>query len=82
MTYYIYGRTVCPWCDRAKALLEERNIEYEFLNIETNPAYLSRFKELFPTKRTVPQIRRETKAGHVTDIGGYEDLYNYLKTNS
>ena len=39
----IYGKPQCPFCDRAKALCEQKGYEYTY-------------KQKFPTARTFPQI--------------------------
>ena len=45
----VYSTTWCPWCDRAKALLDARGIAYDDVNIETQPDFrqkLGGFREL------------------------------------
>lgn len=59
---------MCPSCIAAKRLLNERNIKFEEINIQS--AELSRDKlEELTGGRTVPQIIIEGKP-----IGGYENL--------
>ena len=35
----VYSTTWCPWCDRAKALLNARGIAFDDVNIETQPDF-------------------------------------------
>ena len=72
--FEVYGRNNCVWCDRAKALLDEKSLPYRYYNIEEDENDLIDFKILFPGKKTVPQIMTGSLY-----IGGYEDLNNWLK---
>ena len=56
MTHVIvYSTTWCPWCDRAKALLDARGIAYDDVNIETQPDFRQKLVDL-TGGYTVPQI--------------------------
>ncbi|RUP39326.1 MAG: glutaredoxin [Acinetobacter sp.] len=72
--FEIYGRNNCVWCDRAKELLDTKEIPYRYKNIEMDSAALLDFKILFPGKKTVPQIMKGSLY-----IGGYENLVEWLK---
>jgi glutaredoxin len=50
----IYSKNNCPFCDRAKALLESRGVAYTEVNIENDPE--SRQMLLDKGLRSVPQI--------------------------
>ena len=63
----IYTKTTCPWCDKAKEVLNELNIPYqEFIlspgydedKPQANQRYVSRadLLERMPGAKTVPQI--------------------------
>lgn len=69
----IYGKTQCPYCDRAKKLCTERNLEFEYKNVEYNE-YLNELKEKIPNVRSVPQIW--VQGDHV---GGFTELVQYLE---
>ena len=58
----------CGYCERAKALLNERNIVYQELDI-SEEKNLAMFAERLPRLKTIPQI-------FINDehIGGEEDL--------
>ncbi len=65
----IYTTSTCPYCVKAKALLNAREMKYTEFNVENE---LLRKKMIKKTNgcRTVPQI-------FINDqhIGGYEELY-------
>ena len=70
--YEIYGMSKCSYCVKAKQTLTEKNIDYEYY--ELNKDYvIEQFQEIFPGVKKVPQIMHDGKW-----IGGYEDLVKYL----
>lgn len=54
MTLRVYSKENCPFCDRAKNLLRLKNIPFEEVRVDLDPAA----KEFIVSKghRTVPQI--------------------------
>jgi glutaredoxin 3 len=64
----VYSTTWCPWCDRAKALLNARGIAFEDVNIEREPAFRQKLVDL-TGGYTVPQIMVGEKP-----IGGFREL--------
>jgi glutaredoxin len=76
--FEIYGRNNCVWCDRAKALLDEKGLPYTYHNIEEDIKALAEFKFTFRGAKTVPQIATGMY-DEVKVIGGYEDLHEWLK---
>ena len=64
----VYSTTWCPWCDRAKALLKTRGIEFADVNIEEEPDFRQKLLDL-TGGYTVPQIM----IGE-TPIGGFQQL--------
>ncbi len=66
----IYSTTVCPYCIRAKQLLERKGLDYKEVNL-SNEAPEVRLELMQRTNhRTVPQI-------FINDqfIGGFDQLY-------
>ena len=51
----VYSTTWCPWCDRAKALLNARGIAFEAINIDDQPDFRQKLMDL-TGGYTVPQI--------------------------
>jgi glutaredoxin 3 len=64
----VYSTTWCPWCDRAKALLNTRGIEFDDVNIETQPDFRQKLLDL-TGGYTVPQIVIGAQP-----IGGFQQL--------
>lgn len=67
----VYSKSSCPWCDKAKALLDHKGIAYVEIDIEADPSA----KEMLKDKglKTVPQVWFGA-----THIGGYDDLSKQL----
>ena len=68
MTIEIYGKTFCPYCDKAKALCEREGFEYSYKELDKDFTR-EEFFNIFPTARTFPQIKIDGN-----DIGGYTEL--------
>ncbi len=64
----VYSTSWCPWCDRAKALLKTRGIEFADVNIESQPDFRQKLLDL-TGGYTVPQI----VIGD-SPIGGFQQL--------
>ena len=64
----IYGKPQCPFCDRAKALCEQKGYEYTYkqLGEDFDREFML---EKFPTARTFPQI-----TAHGEYLGGYTEF--------
>ena len=65
----MYTRTVCPYCDQAKALLKRYGVVIDEINIDTHPDKIEEMIEK-SKRRSVPQI-------FINDehVGGCDDLY-------
>jgi len=74
----IFGKTQCPYCDKAKSLCEKEGLEYTYsqLGDDFDRDYLF---DQFPTARTFPQIRVRDSEHSFTYIGGYDKLVEYVK---
>ncbi len=66
----IYSTVICPYCKRAKALFDSKNIEYITHNVTGNEPERIKMSERAGGARTVPQIFINDK-----HIGGCDDLY-------
>jgi len=75
--FYILTRDDCSWCDKAKALLDERGATYLAHNYKEHPMLLTLMKH--GNLRTVPQIWFDTPAGKEF-IGGYTDLVEFFES--
>jgi glutaredoxin len=68
MKIQIYGKPNCVFCERAKALLNNRKIEFEYFELgkHFNREYII---DHFPTMKTFPIILIDNRL-----VGGYTDL--------
>lgn len=64
----MYTAEWCGFCVRAKALLDTKGIEYDEVNLDSDPAFRRRLLEL-TGNWTVPQILVDGRP-----IGGYTEL--------
>ncbi len=64
----IYSTTYCPYCKRAKALLNQLNVPYEEINLEDDPALRDELTAQY-NWHTVPMIMIGGEF-----IGGFDDL--------
>lgn len=66
----IYTKFACPYCYRAKALLDSKGVDYVEYDISGDAAKRSEMAARSPGARTVPQIF----IGNLP-IGGSDDLH-------
>jgi glutaredoxin 3 len=64
----VYTTRWCGYCDRARALLQERGLEFEEVALDDDPAFRATLVDL-TGRWTVPQILIDG-----TPIGGYVEL--------
>mgnify|MGYP000094080285 FL=1 len=65
--YTIYTKDTCGYCEKAEKLLQENYLEYELIDVLSDPQTLEMFKRR--KWSTVPQIM---KGG--LHIGGFDQL--------
>lgn len=66
----IYTKAYCPFCVRAKMLLEEKGVSYQEVKIDEHPERRPEMIERSNGGSTVPQIFINDQS-----IGGCDDLY-------
>ena len=69
----IYGKPMCPFCDKAKALCEQRGFAYEYKTLGADYTK-EELLETFPGARTVPQIVINGQK-----IGGWDQMVKYIE---
>lgn len=69
--YYIHSKPNCPWCVKAKELLQTHSISYKE-HMYDDPTKIAEFKAY--GFKTFPQIY-DDKGQH---IGGFDALEHYL----
>lgn len=66
----VYVTKTCPYCVRAKALLDKKGVAYETIDVSEDAAARAALIERAEGRRTVPQIFINGQG-----IGGCDDLY-------
>jgi len=72
----IYTWQYCPFCNRAKSLLNEKNIAFTEYKIDGDDVARSKMSERANGRRSLPQIFIDNKG-----IGGCDDLFELEKNN-
>jgi glutaredoxin 3 len=70
-TVRMYTTQVCPFCLRAKALLKDKGVAFEEIDVMFDPAKRAEMVERSGGGRTVPQIFIDGEP-----IGGFDELYD------
>ena len=65
----IYTTMMCPYCARAKSLLDQKKVEYEEIDVTFSGKKRRQMTELAEGRYTVPQIFIDGAA-----IGGSDEL--------
>jgi glutaredoxin 3 len=65
----MYTKALCPFCFRAKALLRDKNAQFEEFDISMNPGLRNVMMDRASGRSTVPQIFIDGR-----HIGGCDDL--------
>lgn len=65
----IYTTNYCPYCTAAKALLRSKNVQFDEIDVTSDPLRRSEMEQR-SQRRTVPQIFIDGKP-----IGGYDDAH-------
>ena len=76
----VYSKNNCPFCDRAKALLESKGIEFKIVNIQDEPD--AREFLVDQGLRSVPQVFKDgvlLPGGYQGLAGKPEEFFNTLK---
>lgn len=66
----VYATATCPYCRRARALLEQKGIAYELIDVGANPERRAEMIGRAGGRRTVPQIFIDGQG-----IGGSDELH-------
>jgi len=64
----IYTKTHCPYCEKAKALLQIKKVAFEEINVDNDPKQRDIMASL-SQRKTVPQIFINDRP-----IGGFDDM--------
>lgn len=66
----IYSSMFCPYCHRAKRLLEAKGVTYEEIDVDAQPQRRREMVERANGSRTVPQIFIDGR-----HVGGCDDIH-------
>jgi len=66
----MYSTGWCPYCDRARGLLERKGLPFSEVKVDEDPAERDIMLRRSGGRRTVPQIFIGDR-----HVGGYDDLY-------
>ena len=69
MSVVIYSKRVCPYCVKAKNLLNMKKVSFKEIMVDDSPEILQEMLQRSNNRRTVPQIFI-----HGQGIGGFDDL--------
>ena len=72
----MYTWRFCPFCLRAKALLNEKGVQFTEYSIDGDDGERTKMSERAGGRRTVPQIFINGKS-----IGGCDELYELERNN-
>ena len=72
----IYTWQYCPFCIRAKSLLNKKNIDFIEYKIDGDESAREKMSERANGKRSLPQIFIDNNS-----IGGCDDLYSLEEEN-
>lgn len=73
MNIEIYTKDFCIWCDRAKALLESKDLKFTEIDLSNDVARSEFYSNVGEGVKTVPQVFIEGKR-----IGGYQELVTWF----
>ena len=67
----IYSTRICPYCMRAKNFFEKKNIPFDEIRIDQDPAQMQKMMDI-SKRQSVPQI-------FIGDyhVGGFDDLIEH-----
>jgi glutaredoxin 3 len=66
----MYSTTWCPYCERARALLQRKSVDFREIKLDDEPAERATMIERSGGRRTVPQIFIGDR-----HVGGFDELY-------
>lgn len=66
----IYTTMICPYCYRAKRLLDERGVKYEEIDVMADPKRRAEMVQRAGGRTSVPQVFINGE-----HVGGSDDLY-------
>ena len=73
MNIEIYTKDFCIWCDRAKTLLDSKDLDFKEIDLSDDTIRSEFYLKIGEGIKTVPQVFIDNKR-----IGGYQDLVSWF----
>jgi len=67
----VYTTERCPWCIRAKMLLQSKNVKFDEIRVDLDPAKKDEMLKRSNGRKTVPEIFINDQL-----IGGFDELWD------
>ena len=85
--FIIYGTPGCGFCIQAKRVLEQKEMDYDYVDLsDTTPGEQAKLMEIAGKPfRTVPQIFHrgfDSDPTNLSYVGGFTELKAYIDENS
>ena len=65
----VYGTASCPYCIRARSMLDRKGVSYEYIGLDQQPERRSEMESRANGRTSVPQIFIDDR-----HIGGFDDM--------
>ncbi len=65
----VYGTSSCPYCIRARMMLDKKGVNYEYIGLDQTPERRSEMESKANGRTSVPQIFIDGR-----HIGGFDDM--------
>jgi len=80
MEYYkIICWSECPFCIKAKALLIEKGVQFEYCSIDHSRELLDYYKKIYKHDTVPMVVKIKTWSNDDEFIGGYTELKEFLE---
>jgi glutaredoxin len=80
MKYIIYGGEKCKWCSKARELMKDNDLIFEYHDVEkefdSKKQFFDDFSDKTNHKQTIPVVFVDNEF-----IGGYTELEKYVNNN-
>ena len=78
MKYVIFSKSECPFCQRAKAILEDRDLRHHIIDFKEEQRGILQEIKVAASWNTVPMIFQVADDGVIKLIGGCSELESLL----
>ena len=78
MKYVVFSKSTCPFCQRAKAILEDKNLSYHIIDFKEGNQEILQEMKVAASWNTVPMIFQIAEGGEIKFVGGCSELESLL----